>query len=260
MLSTAASYNLITSNLTRSLETTAKKPDVAREIAYYMENIGSVKSVDDFLKNTRLYNFAMKAYGLEDMAYAKAFMRKVLNEGIDSSDSFANKLVDKRYKEFAEAFNFERYGETTTVFERTRQGTVDKFVRQSLETEAGAGNEGVRLALYFERKAPTLESAYGILADRALLQVVQTALGISPTTGLADIDKQAAMISAKLDVADLQDPEKLKGFLARFTTMWEMTNGGAAAASPAALIGGPAAIGISANVLMSLQGLKFGGR
>ena len=36
-----------------------------------------MKSIDDFMKDTRLYNYAMKAFGLDDMAYAKAFMRKV---------------------------------------------------------------------------------------------------------------------------------------------------------------------------------------
>ena len=67
------------------------------------------------------------------MTYAKAFMRKVLNEGVDSSDAFANQLADSRYRDFADTFNFKRYGETTTIFDRTRQGTVDKYVRQMLE-------------------------------------------------------------------------------------------------------------------------------
>jgi hypothetical protein len=118
----------------------------------------------------------------------------------------------------------------------------------------------VRLALYFERKAPTIESAYDILADRALLGVVQTALGLSPATALADLDKQAAMISARLDLADLKDPEKLKGFISRFTTMWELDNPSAQTSPVAVLLGGSAAIGISGDVLMSLQGLRLGGR
>ena len=35
--------------------------------------------------NTRVFNYAMNAFGLGDMAYAKAFMRKVLTEGVDDS-------------------------------------------------------------------------------------------------------------------------------------------------------------------------------
>ena len=93
-------------NLTRSLKAAADKPQVARETAYYLDNIEKVKSIDDFLADDRIFAYAMKAFGLGDMTYAKAFMRKVLTEGIASSDTFANKLADKRYREFADTFNF----------------------------------------------------------------------------------------------------------------------------------------------------------
>jgi uncharacterized protein DUF1217 len=258
---TFASFAAISANLTRSLGTTAAKPQVARETEYYLANIGNAKSIDDFLADDRLFKYAMKAFGLGDMDYAKAFMRKVLSEGIDKSDSFANGLSDSRYKEFAEAFNFVRYGNTTTIFERTRQGTVDRYVRQTLEEDAGAQNEGVRLALYFERKATGIKSAYGILADAALLKVVQTALGIPAETSAMDIDKQAELISSRLDVEDLKDPEKLDKLLARFASLWELQNGSTSAGtdSSSVLFSQPLELGIGADLLASLQNLRLGG-
>jgi Protein of unknown function (DUF1217) len=51
--------------------------------------------------------------------------------------------------------------------------------------------------------APTVKTPYGILADRALLQVVQTALALPVTMSNADIDVQANMISKKLYLKDL---------------------------------------------------------
>ena len=259
MLTTFATYGMITSNLTRSLNTTAAQPEVARESAYYLANIENVKSIDDFLANDRLFSFAMKAYGLGDMTYAKAFMRKVLTEGIDDSKSFANTLSDKRYLEFATAFNFARYGDTTTIFDRTRQGTVDNYVRQTLEQDAGAQNEGVRLALYFQRKASSITSPYSILADSALLKVVQTALGIPAASSSMDIDLQAKMISNRVDVTDFQDPDKLNKFIARFAAMWEVDNPTTSAASPAVLFAQPLETGIGMDLLSSLQNLKLGG-
>lgn len=259
MQTTLAGYAAIAANLSRSLGTTAAKPQVARETEYYLANIVNVKSIDNLLADDRLFNYAMKAFGLEEMAYAKAFMRKVLSEGIDKSDSFANGLSDSRYKEFAEAFNFTRYGETTTIFERTRQGTVDRYVRQTLEEEAGAQNEGVRLALYFERKASGINSAYGILADAALLKVVQTALGIPAETSAMDIDRQAQLISARLDVADLKDPEKLRALLDRFASLWEAQNPTSAADSTSVLFSQPLELGVGADLLASLQNLRLGG-
>ena len=256
MLTTLASYSLLTRDLTRTLKITADNPLVARETAYYREAITKVKSIDDFLADTRLFTYAMKASGLGDMAYAKAFMRQVLEEGIDDPSSFANSLADRRYREFAKVFNFARYGATTTAFDRTQQGIVDKYIRQSLEEDAGQSNEGVRLALYFARRAEKIENAYDVLADRALLTVVQTALGVSPATASFDIDKQAGHLSERLDFEDFQDPGKVRAFLQRFTTLWDANNPQSPPQVPAILMSQPLEFGINANLLASLQTLN----
>lgn len=259
MLSTIASYQQISNNLDRSLEQTLHQPDVARDTDYYMTNISKVTSIDDFIGDYRLFSYAMKAFGLSDMTYAKAFMRKVLTEGVTEATSFANKLSDPRYQQFAAAFDFAGQGEDATKATAAQSGTVEKYVRQSLEEDAGNDNQGVQLALYFARKAPSITSMYQILADPALLKVAQTALGISEMTGAADIDKQVAMFSKSIDITDFQDPDKLQRFLQRFSAMWETENGQATSTSAASiLIGKPVEMGISVDMLTSLQNLKLG--
>ena len=160
MLTTLASYRVIASDLTRSLSNTAAQPQVARDSEYYLANIENVKSIDDFMADDRrLHLCAMKAFGLEDMAYAKAFMRKVLTEGIGKSDSFANRLSDPRYQRIRRGLQLRpATARPRPLFDRDQQGTVDRYVRQTLEENAGRQNEGVRLALYFERKAPEITS------------------------------------------------------------------------------------------------------
>lgn len=261
MLTTSDSYRQISQNLTRSLTTLASEPQVARESKYYLEHISDIKSVDDFMNNDRIYRFAMKAFGLEDMAYAKAFVRKVLTEGISDSQAFANTLSDARFKDLAKTFNFESLGEATTATADARQDTVDRYVRLSLEQKSGEQNEGVRLALYFARKAPNLTSTMGILADKALAQVARTALGIAPETAFMDIDKQAEMFSKRLDVADFKDPKKLDHFITRFTTMWELNNRSTPQSSLelAPFVSSSPAIGISGDLLASINSLKLGG-
>ena len=258
MLSTLSSYSAIAQNLDRWLETTSRAPAAKRESAYYLANIEKVKSIDDLLDNRRLFAYAMKAFGLDDMVYAKAFMRKVLTEGIDRRDSLANKLADPRFREFAATFNFARYGQATTVFDRTRAETVERYVRQSLEEKAGQQNEGVRLALYFARKAPQLTGVYGILADRSLLKVVRVVLNIPAETGMMDIDKQAQMIGDRLKIDDLKDAAKLRTFIERFTTLWDMENA-QTAQMPANLRIGFSQVAISPDVLANIQSLKRGG-
>lgn len=258
MLDTTTSYRLIARDLPRSLAQKAKEPQVALESAYYLKKIGDVKSIDDFLKDTRLFKFAMTAFGLDDMAYAKGFVRKILTDGVDNTKSLANRLTDSRFKALATAFNFARDGAATTSSPATRQGIVDRYVQQTLETSAGADDEGVRLALYFQRTAPTVKSAYGLLADQALWTVVKTVLGFPTEMASADITKQAAAVNKRLDIATLSDPAKLEKFIGRFTAMWDAQN---VQASPILTLFGNrgSSSGISLDLAMTLNNLKRGG-
>src|SRR4051794_22009203 len=145
MLSTIADYTRLTKDLGKSMTQVATQPDVSRDTDYFLSHIGNVKTIDDFLKDYRLYSYAMKAYGLSDMTYAKAFMRKVLTEGVSDKDAFANKLSDSRYREFATAFNFAANGDHATSTTAATTGTATQYVTQTMEQNAGDQNEGLRL-------------------------------------------------------------------------------------------------------------------
>ncbi|QPC85381.1 DUF1217 domain-containing protein [Mesorhizobium sp. NBSH29] len=257
MLNTYTSYQLIARDIAKSIDRVEAQPVVKRDTEYYLDNITKVKSIEDFLKDDRLFKYAMKAHGLEDMSYAKAFIKKALKEGIDDSDSFANKLSDKRYRDFVTTFNFARHGNTATIFARAQKGTAEKYLRQTLEENAGKQNEGVRLALYFERKGPAITSFYDVLADPALSRVVRTALGLPDSFAAADIDRQAKLFEEKLNIEDFKNPQKLGTFLKRFTSLWELSNPTSTTqASLGILFGQPVEFGVSTNVLLAIQQMK----
>ncbi|MCG5248817.1 DUF1217 domain-containing protein [Methylorubrum extorquens] len=416
MTDTLTSYRLIAKDLPTSLSRKAAEPTVAREIAYYEAHIGQVKSVDDLLGDQRLYAYAMKAYGLEEMIYAKGLMRKVLEEGAASAASFANRLADERYTAFAKAFSFgqgvtatgaapESFGKkavaaslsapklladtydfsgraeasflvesrvdaTTTqsvtirlnaqtlagqvanpakvtpaeiaaavaaqieasalkgkvqaglaadgslFFETTgltdfgadgayggmgrdadtlvdaggpnrtltirnaplstnrtavdigfgtdlgpdlmAQAVTQAYLRQSLESEAGDADTGVRLALYFARKASTLTSAYDILGDAALSQVANTVIGLPSTSGAATSEalaKRAQLIDRKIDIASFRDPAKLDAFVRRFAAIWDAQNNTASAPILALFTGTGS---LDAETLQSVQSARIG--
>ncbi len=255
MTSTFTSYSLVARDLPRSVDAVRKQPPVKRETDYYLTKIQSVKSVEDFVSDRRLVTYAMTAFGLKEMAYAKAFVRKILTEGHDDPSTFVNRLADKRYVEFAKAFDFERYGAATTAFTSAQQGVADKYIRQVLETQAGSGNEGVRLALYFERNATKLGSVTEILADKALTQVAKTVLRLPDVFSLVDIDKQIATLESRLKVGSFNDPAKLAQFIKRFTTLWDLDNASTTQNPVTQLYGQPLQSGISDAVLASLSNL-----
>jgi hypothetical protein len=259
LLSTFASYQAITRNITTSLASTAAEPSVKNATNYYLANIGKAKTVDDFINNYQLFSYAMTAFGLGSMTYAKGLIRQLLTGGITDPKALANQLTDPRYKAFAAAFNFAADGASTTSKAAATTDTVSKYVRQSLETDAGNQNQGVQLALYFQRMAPTISTAYNILADPALLKVAQTVLDIPAQSSLQDIAVQAQTITGKMNLKDLQDPTKLSQFVQRFTVLYDLQNATTSAQPSNALLIGQGLSGISVGLLSSLQGLKLGG-
>jgi hypothetical protein len=258
MLSTYTSYRLITRDLDRSLSLKASERQVTLETDYYLKNIEKVETIDEFLADTRLFKYAMKAFGLEEMSHAKAYMRKVLTEGTFDDKAFVKRLSDDRFLQFATVFDFAGKGTAAVVGNDARQGVVDRYVRQSLEISAGEDNEGVRLALYFQRSAASAKTAYGILADEAISTVVFTALGFPKEMRGANIDRQAAAIEARLDIASLQDPKAVDKLLKRFTALWDAAD--ATNVSPLLTLFGTAPTpSVGLDLVMSLQNLKRGG-
>ena len=261
MLSTTASYLAVSSNLTRMQAATAADPQVKNDTAYFLANIGKVTSISDFVNNYRLFTYAMKAFGLEDMDYAKGLMTKVLQGGVTSSTALANTLNNSAYKAFATAFDFVGQGTTVTKTAAATTAVVSKYVEQSLEDKQGTSNEGVQLALYFTRNASSVTNIYGLLADKNMLKVVETAFGL-PSSTTADVDSLAATLQKSVSVADLQDPTKVQKIAERFTAMWDLAgNNSSSDVSNISQIfaASSSSTGVSADLLLSLQGLKLGG-
>jgi hypothetical protein len=224
VISTYTSYNLIAQDIPKSIERIASQPQVARESEHYLSRISEIKSIDEFMADTRVFAYAMKAHGLEDMTYAKAFMRKVLDRGRRRRQRLCQQAGRQQVQASSPKPSISPQGRPATIFNKAQQGTVDKYHRLTLEEEAGVDNTGVRLALYFERTAPQLTSVYGILADTALYEVVRTALGLPSELAASDIDKQADLLKSRIDIEDFKDPDKLGKFLDRFTALWELHN------------------------------------
>ena len=186
MVSTYFGYSYITRNLKQSLTRVEQQQDVAREAAYYKANIGKVKTVDDFMKDYRLYHYAMKAYGLEDMAYAKAFMKKVLESDLSDSKSFVNKLVDKRYQEFAAAFSFN--GSATPVAQSENQ--TDEMIGLYTATRKNEVDALAADSNYYSAQIGNISSADQLLTNDRLRNYVYSAYGIDQSKWPADTISQ----------------------------------------------------------------------
>lgn len=263
---------------------TERDPEIRREAAYYLANIGKVKTLDQFLQNYRLYSFAMKAFGLDDMIDSRGFMRRVLREGVADKNAFALKLEDERFATFAAAFNFKDYGADATKMETARDPVVARYKRSMMEANEGESNPAVRLALNFRRRiegmtfkegapaagadpAPSATKArradvLSLLAEPALAEVLRTSLGMSREAAMGSLEKQVEQIGKRVNVAELKrDPKKLTQLIERFLMNWDLQNA-APENDPATLLFSDASDRLADNgpLIAALQTLRLGGR
>lgn len=241
-------------------ERTAAREAATKKAEVYQERIQSIDTVRELLADRDVIDVVIGAYGLDPEDVTDDFLKQVFSSDLSDPKSFVNQQPDGRWAELVASFNFDVNGNLTreTIGTVQQRGetleTVNKYLRQTLEENEGASNEAVRLALYFERTAPNVTDAYGLIADDALMAVFRTTFGFSDEFSNMDVDQQARIINDNLDLADLQDPTKLERFLQRYTAMYDTENNFGASSAATILAGGGGSI--SADLLFSLAQLK----
>jgi hypothetical protein len=242
------------SEKTEAQETATKAAEV------YQEKIQSIGSVSELLADREVLDVVIGAFGFDSEEVTDDFLKQAFGSDLSDPKSFVNQQANSRWAELVASFNFDSEGNLTretmgTIQQRGEvMETVNKYLRQTLEEAEGESNEAVRLALYFQRAAPLVTDAYGLIADDALMAVFRTTFGYSDEFSNMDVDQQARIINDNMDLADLQDPEKLERFLQRYTAMYDTENSVASSSAATILAGGGGSI--SADLLFSLAQLK----
>jgi hypothetical protein len=235
------------------------KADATKEASYYSEHMQSIKTVSQFLADPKLVNFVLVAKGIDPKSVNPEFMKQLFASDLSDPKSFANQQQDHRFAEIVSSFNFDAKGNIalrdTGIQNHYGQMTTEyMYLQQSLEEQTGEDSPGARLALYFKRMAPTLNSGFDILGDTALLEVFRTTFELPPEMSSMDIDKQKALVDRYINLEDLQDPDKLNQFITRFTAMYDLANN--TDQDPILSLFSRSSGGISADTLLSIAQLK----
>ena len=146
---------------------------VSRETKAFAEKIERVETSDQLMADRAVLKVALGAFGLSEDINNRAFIKKILDSDLSDTKSLANRLADKRYLAFAQAFNF-----------ASPDGP-------SLPDAAAPGE-------LFERMAG-LSSADDLLADRSLLRASLAQFGLEDNIANTYFLKQVL-------VSDLSDP------------------------------------------------------
>ena len=259
---TAKSYIVIKSRFGSEED----KTEAEEESKYYTAEVAKLSSLDELLADSRLWSFALEANGIDPEDVTADFLRDIFTSDLDDPDSFLNQQENSAaYISLVTSFNFDSEGKLLREARdaiATRHGlyeTLDRYLHQTLEEQAGEDNAGVRLALYFERQAGSLVDAYDLLADDALAEVFRTIFSLPDEFSSMDIDQQAKFVEKNLDLEKLSDPAELKKLLARFAVLYDLENNTEIDPAVTVLSTSGSSIGISADMLFQLSQLRMGG-
>lgn len=249
-----------------------KGPEIARETAHFAASIAAADTVEKLMADRMLLKVALGAFGLEEDLPKKAWIRKVLEEGTESEDAFAMKLVDKRYRRFAEAMGFGNTAGARTADPGFPARIVAAYRERQFEVAVGSVNDAMRLALNFSRAVTETTTDAGpranwfaVMGDKPLREVIDAALGIPAEAAQIDIDKQVDIYTSRAqsvlgisDPAELTDPAIAEETVRRFLVRRQIDDGPSALTPGMGALtllqggtGGAAGAGI-ANLLASL--------
>ncbi|AGA64813.1 Flagellar basal-body rod protein FlgF [Liberibacter crescens BT-1] len=212
------------------LERKKNEKDLNPEITYFEENIRKIHHPDDFTADKRLVHFMLEAKGIKPDTVTENLLKETFTSYFNTPDNFIHTSNDYRFMEIVASFHFDANKKLSRNSAHQIQSpenimkTMHLHTHQILEEEEGKKDINRRLALYFERKAPTITNIYDFLSDKALYQVISKTLGLSSYFRSGDIDKQAATLKKSINIKDFQDPEKLKNFIKRFNSATNSEN------------------------------------
>ncbi len=199
-----ASFKLLLKNRNQQFDVFAKQAKILKDIAYFKDKIAKVETPADIVKDRRLLMFVTSAFGLEGEEKFGGRIRKVLESDLKDPNSFANRTIDPRYKQLAEAFKFKEFGTFYTKQALFVNDVANRYVRNEFEKSLGDKNPALREAEYFLRTIGGVQDTYQILGDKVLRSIVTTALGLPANIAVQSIEKQKALIDAKLDIKKFQ--------------------------------------------------------
>lgn len=197
-------YRVLTSTEAKQRATFEARPDIARDIDYFTRNIAAVKTPDDLVADRRLLRVALGAFGLDEDIDKRAFIRKILAEGTEDPEAFANRFVDPRYARLSRAFGFGDIGGARIGRQVFPQEITSQYSALQFEVAVGAQDESLRVALYFRRSIETYAKAedpsgiawLSVLGDLPMRRLFEGAFGLPETFAQLDIDRQRDELKA----------------------------------------------------------------
>jgi hypothetical protein len=214
-LNALSALRLAENNQTKSIATTAKQSDVARDVAAFRKGIASAKDAASALKNPSVLKVLLTANGLSDQLGYTALATRTLLSNINDKKSLANTLTDTRWKAVVKSYDFANKGLTNLKSASVQNTIANGYAEIAWRKSLDATTPGLSNALSFRSHAAGITSVDQILGDRTLRTVVTTALGIPQQIAFQGLLAQEKAISSRVDITKFKDQKFVETFTQR---------------------------------------------
>jgi hypothetical protein len=217
----------------RQEATFQKSPTIVRRTAEFTERIARVSSAEELVRDRALLEVALGAFGLNDDIRNRFFVRKVLEEGTLSPSALSNRLSDKRYLAFSEAFGFGDVPGGKVKRPGFAADIVARYLERQFEVAVGQTNKDLRIALGLDRELGEIVTRrqtndarwFTAMASPPVRTVLERALRVPTQAASVQIDQQlnlfkerAALRLGTSDFAAIASPEGIEKLRRAFLT------------------------------------------
>ncbi|MCC7320140.1 MAG: DUF1217 domain-containing protein [Rubellimicrobium sp.] len=248
-LAGTAGWAFLNRTLDKQQAAHAGSAPMKRATDHFRANIARAGTAEALVTDRRLLEVALGAFGLEEDINARAFIRKILEEGTTRRDALSSRLADKRYAKLALAFGYGDLGARVGL-PGFAEDIIARYEARRFEAAVGEQDGNLRQALNLK---PALDDLlhdhsggdarwFALMGNPPLRKLFETALGLPAAFGKLDIDRQLSTFKERSqsafgtsDLAELAGEGKRAELTRLFLIRSESAAGGASSPGQIAL-------------------------
>lgn len=232
-----AGWAFLTRTQSRQEASFNASPMLERDVAHFRKSLVGITTAQSLVENRRVLQVALGAFGLQDDIDNRAFIRRVIEDGTSERGALANRLSDKRYFAFAQAFGHLAKSDPAPKAQDLADRVTAAYRSREFEIAVGEQDQTMRFALALQRELPAVADNYAtnssrwfaVLGNPPLRETLQTSLGFPQEFGRLDIDAQVSRMQAAAqrkfgtaDIEKLAEPENLERITRDFLVMSQL--------------------------------------
>ena len=192
-----------------------RDPVTIRAIDQFTRAVAKATDIDKALSDPRVTAVLLPALGLAGKEGQQALVRRVLLSDPADPKSLASQLGGS-WKAAAATLDLKRTGLAGLQDPATRKSLTDAYLSYQYRRGLDEQGAGVSDALYFRDKAAKVSNVFSLLGDPVMRRVVTGGLGLPDSIAVQSVETQARAVSARLDIARLQNPGEVQKLVSRY--------------------------------------------